>query len=638
MSGLSASDAATIEAVYRLYGPPRLRNCPLTPTPRQEAFLLLEMLEVFFGGAAGGGKSVALLLAALQYSDVPGHDALLLRPTLAELQLPGGLIDLSHDWLGPSRAHWESDRKLWRFPGPGRSGAGGATLGFGYLENSGDLGRYAGLSYSFLGFDELTRYEEQLYRRMFRVLRQPTALAAGAAAPDGTRLGDVPVRVRSASNPGGPGHGWVKQRFVDPDSREPGALFLPSRLRDNPYLDQHYASTLAQLPTAERERLLNGDWEIPDDGELFRREWFEIIDPRQVPSRTTAVRYWDLAGTEPSPANRDPDYTVGIRLEHDAKTGSSISPELSAPAKVPARSNNWSRRPPNKTGTKQRSCSNRNPAARAKQSPTVTNGTSSLATPSVPIAPPDQKTYAHTPSPPQQKPTDTTTTPSTPSPAPTNTSRPRTRSAASASQKAVSHPSATRIPTGGSRTHATQPPSSRPNSAPASTPPALTSGRSIRPPTSVVRIENTLKPRSRMSQPLKSTLLLRCFYARQKFAGAVAHTIARRSRLGQIWLHTRRFHRGPRLVSKTVSGFWVRRGFKSLPLRSLSRIPLPERDSRRVLPLVDPPRFGGDGHASATATIARTIAQQDAGLAGIRVDSQHASSRAAEADQSAAHS
>jgi hypothetical protein len=89
MSRLSAHDEATIDSVYQLYGPPRLRNSPLTPTPHQEAFLLLPGLEAFFGGAAGGGKSVALLLASLQHSDVPGYHALLLRPTLSELQLPG---------------------------------------------------------------------------------------------------------------------------------------------------------------------------------------------------------------------------------------------------------------------------------------------------------------------------------------------------------------------------------------------------------------------------------------------------------------------------------------------------------------------------------------------------------------------
>ena len=63
MSGLSARDEATVDSLYRLYGPPRLRNCPVIPTPKQEAFLLLHGLEGFFGGAAGGGKSVALLIA-----------------------------------------------------------------------------------------------------------------------------------------------------------------------------------------------------------------------------------------------------------------------------------------------------------------------------------------------------------------------------------------------------------------------------------------------------------------------------------------------------------------------------------------------------------------------------------------------
>src|SRR5436309_5292221 len=213
MSGLSPLEAELIEQAHALFGPPRRRNCPLRPSPRQEAFLLLPVREAFYGGAAGGGKSLALLMAALQYSDVPGYAALLLRPTLSELQLAGGLIELSHEWLAGSAASWSAETRSWRFPGPGRkAGAGGASLSFGYLASSEDLGRYAGTSYSYLGFDELTRFEEAHYRRMFRVLRQPSAGAAAAAA-DGTRLSDVPVRLRAASNPGGPGHAWVKARF-----------------------------------------------------------------------------------------------------------------------------------------------------------------------------------------------------------------------------------------------------------------------------------------------------------------------------------------------------------------------------------------------------------------------------------------
>src|SRR5436305_13442926 len=136
MSGLSPLEAELIEQAHALFGPPRLRNCPLRPSPRQEAFLLLPVREAFYGGAAGGGKSLALLMAALQYSDVPGYSALLLRPTLSELQLAGGLIEFAHDWLVGTAASWSGETRTWRFPGPGRRAASdGASLTFGYLAN-----------------------------------------------------------------------------------------------------------------------------------------------------------------------------------------------------------------------------------------------------------------------------------------------------------------------------------------------------------------------------------------------------------------------------------------------------------------------------------------------------------------------
>ena len=113
------------------------------------------------------------------------------------------VIELSHDWLAGSKAVWSNELKEWRFQGPGRAGTGGATLSFGYLSDLGDVARYAGTSYGFLGFDELVRFKEPEYPRLFRVLRQPDpqSTVGFAAAKDGTTLADVPVRARATSRP-----------------------------------------------------------------------------------------------------------------------------------------------------------------------------------------------------------------------------------------------------------------------------------------------------------------------------------------------------------------------------------------------------------------------------------------------------
>jgi len=222
-----------LEELLDLVGPLRLRNCPLTPTFRQEAFLRLTCPEALFGGAAGGGKSVALLAAAAQFTDVPGYNALLVRTTLGELEQPGGLIDLAEQWFGPTKARWSGEQRAWRFPAGTRTGAGGASIRFGYLDGQRDVSRYAGSSFSFVGFDELSQVDEISYRRMFRVLRQANTGSGLDRAPDGLTLVDVPVRTRATSNPGGPNHPWIKQRLVDPETREPGVVFIPSLWRDN---------------------------------------------------------------------------------------------------------------------------------------------------------------------------------------------------------------------------------------------------------------------------------------------------------------------------------------------------------------------------------------------------------------------
>jgi predicted phage terminase large subunit-like protein len=260
------------------------------PTLTQSLFLAFEGQEALFGGAAGGGKSSALLMAALQYVTVPGYAALLLRRSYTDLALPGALMDRAYAWLRGTAAKWRDTDKTWRFPS-------GATLTFGYLESDSDKYRYQSSEFQFVGFDEVTQFEEGQYVYLFSRLRRLT----GA---------DVPVRMRAASNPGGVGHNFVKQRFLveGPDA---GRLFMPSKLDDNPHLDRdQYRASLMELDPFTRGQLLEGDWSEHSGG-LFRREWFTTIDvPPELEKR---VRAWDLAATAARPG-KDPDWSAGVLL------------------------------------------------------------------------------------------------------------------------------------------------------------------------------------------------------------------------------------------------------------------------------------------------------------------------------------
>lgn len=281
---------------------------PLRPTPKQEAFLRVDAREAFFGGAAGPGKSVALLMAALQYVDVPGYAALILRRTYGELAMPGALMAMARTWLSGTDARWSADTHTWTFPS-------GATLTFGYMQHLGDEGRYRGGEFSFIGWDELTAFPEEQYTFLFGRQRQSDHVRG--SAPDGLTLRDVPLRMRAASNPGNRGHDWVKRRFVDPATREPGAAYVAARITDNPHLNiEEYVESLRHVLGVERDRLLSGDWDVEEVGELFNPSLIELVD--DWPEPLLALRVWDMAATdEPGPGatNTDPDFTVGTRLE-----------------------------------------------------------------------------------------------------------------------------------------------------------------------------------------------------------------------------------------------------------------------------------------------------------------------------------
>src|SRR5664279_1348380 len=129
---------------------------PHTPHPKQQIFLSMTALEVLFGGSAGPGKSDALLMAALQYVDVPGYSALLLRKTFADLILNDAIMDRLSKWLVGTSATKHDGGRYWTFPS-------GARIQFGYLNNRNDKYRYQSAQFQFIAFDELTQFEQDDY-------------------------------------------------------------------------------------------------------------------------------------------------------------------------------------------------------------------------------------------------------------------------------------------------------------------------------------------------------------------------------------------------------------------------------------------------------------------------------------------
>lgn len=304
MGSEPVTNEAKIRRLIELAMPALPSFVPHTPHPRQAVLLHLRHREALFGGAAGGGKTDALLMAALQYVDVPGYHAIAFRRTYPELVMPGGLIPRSKEWLGGTDARFNESRHDWTFPN-------GAVLKFGYIQHLKDVERHErGPDYQCIVYDELTTFQEPMYVRI---------VGSRLRRPSKGPLSKVPLRVRSGTNPGGEGHEWVKRRFLT-EGRSKGRAFVRSMLRDNPSVDAaSYIESLSMLDPVTLARMLEGDWEVREGGSFFDRAWFvgegnaRIL--AEAPVCVQVVRFWDCAATTGESAA----YTAGCKMGRTAE-------------------------------------------------------------------------------------------------------------------------------------------------------------------------------------------------------------------------------------------------------------------------------------------------------------------------------
>lgn len=259
-------------------------NVIWSPQPRQEAFMSRGEDEALYGGAAGGGKSDAMVIEALRQVDIPHYKGLILRKTFPQLS---ELIEKSlryYPLVYPGAKYNESTH-TWKFPS-------GAKIIFGSMQHTKDKLQYQGKAYDFIGFDELTHFtlEEYIY-----------LVSRNRPNGPGTRC-----YMRATANPGGIGHGWVKERFItvaDPMTtvwekqviQKPDGttqttwmsrVFVPATVFDNQKLldnDPNYLAKLASMPRAERDALLYGDWDS------FAGSVFEEFKARPDPGMCEAA-------------------------------------------------------------------------------------------------------------------------------------------------------------------------------------------------------------------------------------------------------------------------------------------------------------------------------------------------------------
>lgn len=255
----------------------------------QSALISCPVFEVFFGGARGGGKTDGVLGDFLEHADTYGEHAigLMLRRQRTELI---ETIERSRAIYRPLGWIYHEQEKMWRAPN-------GARLRFAYLERDADAEAYQGHSYTRLYVEEIGNFPSDR-----PILKLMATLRSGAG---------VPVGFRATGNPGGPGHQWVRARYIDPaplgfkvirDSLSGlERVYIPSRVHDNKYLGEDYVSQLRASGSKELVKAwLEGDWSVIEGA--FFDCWDSarhVVRPFEVPREWLRFRSCDWGSAKP---------------------------------------------------------------------------------------------------------------------------------------------------------------------------------------------------------------------------------------------------------------------------------------------------------------------------------------------------
>ena len=272
------------------------------PGPQTE-FLAANEREVLYGGSAGGGKTYSLIADPMRYFHNKNFNGLILRRTNDELREMIWKTQELYPRAFPG-AKWGEKKSQWIFPS-------GARLWLTYLERDEDCLRYQGQAFSYIGFDELTQHPTPFAWNYMRSRLRTTDP-------------DLPIYMRATTNPGGPGHNWVREMFIKPSPEntkfaatdidtgealkypeehdragEPLFFrkFIPAKLKDNPYLvkDGAYEANLLSLPEMQRRQLLEGDWSVAEGAAFSEfRNHIHVVEPFEIPHDWTRFRSCDF--------------------------------------------------------------------------------------------------------------------------------------------------------------------------------------------------------------------------------------------------------------------------------------------------------------------------------------------------------